>query len=167
MAATASLKRRPLPADKRNVSFDETTTMLPLRAAKAYSKIGVETGVAAASPHSLILMLYDGATQAIADAKRHLEAGETADKGRSVSRAISIIDEGLKGCLDANAGGEIAAHLADLYDYMCRRLLLASLKDDAAGFDEVVRLIEALRSAWATIARAPAPSQPVPRLASV
>ena len=167
MAASASLKLRRSNADKRDVSFDKTTTMLRSSAAKAYSKIGVETGVAAASPHSLILLLYDGATQAIADARRHLEAGATADKGRAVSRAISIIDEGLKGSLDANAGGEIAAHLADLYDYMCRRLLLASLKDDAAGFDEVVRLIEALRSAWATIARAPAASPPAPRLAPV
>ena len=167
MATTARLKPSATRADKRSSRSIERLEMQPQRAAKAYSKIGVETGVAAASPHSLILMLYDGATHAVRDARRHLEAGETADKGRAVSRAISIIDEGLKGCLDANAGGEIAAHLADLYDYMCRRLLLASLKDDAAGFDEVVRLIEALRSAWATIARAPVPPQPVPRLASV
>lgn len=129
--------------------------MLPLRAAKAYSQIGVETGVAAANPHSLILMLYDGAKQAIADARRHLESGAIAEKGRAVSRAISIIDEGLKGCLDTRAGGEIAGHLGELYDYMCRRLLLASLKNDRAGFDEVARLIDELRGAWATIARSP------------
>ena len=141
--------------------------MLPLRAANAYSRIGVETGVAAANPHSLILMLYDGAAQAVADATRHLCAGSVADKGRAVSRAISIIDEGLKACLDPNAGGEIAAQLAGLYDYMCRRLLLASLKDDRAGFDEVARLIDELRGAWATIARAPEPSANAARLAPV
>ena len=129
--------------------------MRPLSAAKAYSTIGVETGVAAASPHSLIVMLYDGALQAIADARRHLDARAPADKGRAVSRAISIIDEGLKGCLDRAAGGDIASQLAGLYDYMCRRLLLASLKDDRAGFDEVARLLNELRSAWATIAAKP------------
>jgi flagellar protein FliS len=138
--------------------------MLPLRAAKAYSQIGVETGVAAANPHSLILMLYDGAMQAIAEARRHLEAGAVPEKGRAVSRAISIIDEGLKGCLDASAGGEIAAQLGSLYDYMCRRLLLASLKDDRAGFDEVARLLDELRGAWATIANASAPAAPAPLL---
>lgn len=141
--------------------------MQPQRAAKAYSQIGVETGVAAASPHSLILMLYDGARAAIADAKRHLAAGAIPEKGRAVSRAIAIIDEGLKGCLDAGSGGAIAAHLADLYDYMCRRLLLASLKDDDAGFDEVARLIDELRGAWATIAAAPAPNEAPARLATV
>jgi flagellar protein FliS len=133
--------------------------MLPLRAAKAYSQIGVETGVAAASPHSLILMLYDGATQAIADARRHLDTGAIADKGRAISRAISIIDEGLKGCLDP-AGGEIAASLSQLYDYMCRRLLLASVKNDRNGLDEVARLLDELRGAWATIARSPADNAP-------
>jgi flagellar protein FliS len=128
--------------------------MRPLSAAKAYSTIGVETGVAAASPHNLILMLYDGALQAIAEAVRHLDARAVADKGRAVSRAIGIIDEGLKGCLDRAQGGEIATHLHELYDYMARRLLLASLKDDRAGFDEVARLLTELRGAWATIASA-------------
>lgn len=129
--------------------------MLPLRAAKAYSQIGVETGVAAANPHSLILMLYDGAIQSTHDAMRHLDTGAIADKGRAVTRAVAIIDEGLRGCLDTKAG-EIASHLASLYDYMCRRLMLASLRNDRDGFAEVARLLTELRGAWATIADAPA-----------
>ncbi len=124
--------------------------MLPLRAARTYSQIGVETGVADANPHGLILMLYDGAKQAIAEAGSHLAAGRIADKGRAMSRAISIIDEGLKGCLDPSSG-DIAAQLSQLYDYMCRRLLLASLKNDRAGLDEVSNLLDELRGAWAKI----------------
>lgn len=135
--------------------------MLAVRAAKAYTQIGVETGVAGASPHGLILMLYDGARQAIADARGHLDAGRVADKGRSMSRAISIIDEGLKGCLDP-AGGDIAAQLSQLYDYMCRRLLLASLKNDRAGLDEVSKLLEELRGAWARIDPLAASSKAAP-----
>jgi flagellar secretion chaperone FliS len=126
-------------------------------------------GVAGASPHSLILMLYDGAKQAIAEAGGHLEAGRIAEKGRSMSRAIAIIDEGLKGCLDP-AGGEIAAQLSQLYDYMCRRLLLASLKNERAGLDEVSQLLDELRGAWAKTdqlsASAPLPTDPL-RLAPV
>ena len=124
--------------------------MLPLRAARTYSQIGVETGVADANPHGLILMLYDGAKQAIAEAGTHLAAGRIADKGRAMSRAIAIIDEGLKGCLDPSSG-DIAAQLSQLYDYMCRRLLLASLKNDRAGLDEVSSLLDELRGAWAKI----------------
>ena len=144
--------------------------MQPLRAAQAYSQIGVETGVAAASPHSLILMLYDGALQAIAQARGHMAAGRIAEKGRELTRAIAIVDEGLKGCLDASSG-DIAEQLSGLYDYMCRRLMLASLKNDSAGLDEVVRLLGELRAAWATIdpaAPTPAPAAPQPlRLATV
>jgi flagellar protein FliS len=142
--------------------------MLPLRAAQAYSQIGVETGVAAASPHNLVLMLYDGATQAIAEARGHLAAGRVADKGRAMARAIAIVDEGLKGCLDP-AGGEIAAQLAQLYDYICRRLLLASLRNDVAGLDEATRLLAELRGAWAKIDPTAPPQRatPQPQLAPV
>lgn len=129
--------------------------MLAMRAANVYSQIGVETGVAAANPHRLILMLYDGAKQAIAEARRHLDGGRIPEKGRAMSRAIAIIDEGLKGCLDP-AGGDIAAQLAQLYDYMCRRLLLASVKSDRAGLDEVTHLLDELQGAWEKIAPVPA-----------
>ena len=129
--------------------------MLPFRAAKAYSQIGIETGVASASPHRLILMLYDGATQAIAEARGHLEAGRIPEKGRSMSRVIAIIDEGLKGCLDP-AGSDIGAQLSQLYDYMCRRLLRASLNSDRAGLDEVTHLLNELRGAWVRIDPSPA-----------
>jgi flagellar protein FliS len=124
--------------------------MFPNRAAQAYTRIGAETGVAAADPHRLILMLYDGALAALAEARNHLAHGDIAQKGKSLTRAIAIIDEGLRGSLDAN-GGEIAGHLADLYDYMNRRLLLASLRNDVAGFDEVAALLRELRGAWAGI----------------
>lgn len=135
--------------------------MLALRAARAYTQIGVETGVAGASPHSLILMLYDGAKQAITEAGVHLAAGRVAEKGRAMSRAIAIIDEGLKGCLDPG-GGDIAAQLSQLYDYMCRRLLLASLKNERAGLDEVSQLLDELRAAWAKIDPLAASQPPVP-----
>ncbi|MCL4760993.1 MAG: flagellar export chaperone FliS, partial [Burkholderiales bacterium] len=120
--------------------------MFASRAAQAYSQIGVETGVAAASPHQLIVMLYDGALDAIAQARGHLAAGRIADKGRALTRAIAIVDEGLRACLDP-AGGEIAAHLAELYAYMCRRLLLAGANNDAAALDEVTALLAELRGA--------------------
>ena len=133
--------------------------MQPHRAAKAYTQIGVETGVASANPHSLILMLYDGAKQAITEAASHLDAGRIAEKGRAMSRAIAIIDEGLKGCLDPS-GGDIAAQLSQLYDYMCRRLLLASLRNERAGLEEVAQLLDELRGAWSKIDPLVSPAAP-------
>jgi flagellar protein FliS len=107
--------------------------------------------VAAASPHRLILMLYDGAIRAIGDAGAHLAAGRIADKGAAISKAIGIIDEGLKASLDRTKGGAMTEQLHELYDYMNRRLLLASLRNDSGGLVEVAGLLTELRGAWAAI----------------
>jgi flagellar protein FliS len=126
--------------------------MGPVNAAKAYAQIGVETGVHAADPVKLVLMLYDGALLAITDAQRHMAAGGIAAKGQAVSRAISIIDGGLKVSLDTTRGGAIATQLFELYEYMGRCLLLASLRNDPAGLTEIADLLRELRSAWAELA---------------
>jgi flagellar protein FliS len=126
--------------------------MVAVHAAQAYARIGLETGVAAASPQRLIVMLYDGALAALAEARAHIIAGRTAQKGRAIGKAISIVDEGLKAALDVGQGGEIARSLMQLYDYVSRRLLIANLRDDVALIDEANQLLTELRGAWATLA---------------
>lgn len=150
--------------------------MVPGNAAQAYARVGIETGVHAADPVKLVIMLYDGAILAVSDAQRHLTAGRIADKGHAISKAIGIIDGGLRASLDTARGGAIAKQLNDLYDYMGRRLLLSSLRNDASGFEEVARLLRELRSAWSDLANFGAPAlaaaraqssvQPQPRVAS-
>ena len=133
--------------------------MVAVHAAQAYARIGLETGVAAASPQRLIVMLYDGALDALAEARVHIQAGRTAQKGRALGKAISIVQEGLKAALDVGQGGDIARSLMELYDYIGRRMLLANLRDDVALIDESTRLLTELRAAWATLAeRQPAPA---------
>ncbi|HSV20206.1 MAG TPA: flagellar export chaperone FliS [Casimicrobiaceae bacterium] len=126
--------------------------MVAVHAAQAYARIGLETGVAAASPQRLIVMLYDGALAALAEARAHIAAGRTAQKGRAIGKAISIVDEGLKAALDVSQGGDIARSLMQLYDYVSRRLLIANLRDDVALIDEANQLLTELRGAWATLA---------------
>ncbi len=140
--------------------------MFPQRAAQAYAQIGLETGVAAASPHRLVLMLYDGALKAIAEAMDHAVTGNVAGRGAALSRALSIIDEGLKTSVDVAAGGVIARHLVDLYDYMTRRLLLASIRNDAPMMGEVAGLLRELREAWASIDQPAAAVATAPSYAS-
>lgn len=127
-------------------------------ALNTYKNVGLESGVAAADPHKLILMLYQGALLAIASAKNQMMRKQIAAKGASISKAIKIIDEGLKACLDVKAGGEIGKNLFDLYDYMNQRLLIANLKNDTAILDEVSGLLGELKSAWESIRPAAAPS---------
>ncbi|MFS8977065.1 flagellar export chaperone FliS [Cupriavidus necator] len=125
--------------------------MFARQAASAYAQVGVQTGAMSASPHKLITMLYDGARAAIARARFHLEGGNVAERGNAISKAIDIIDNGLRAVLDHEAGGEISANLESLYEYMVRRLMLANLRSDAALLAEVDALLESLASAWAQI----------------
>lgn len=118
--------------------------------AGAYRTVGVETGVAAASPHQLVAMLFDGFNTAIAEARNALAQGRIEAKCSALIRALRIVDEGLKAPLDA-AGGELTQNLSSLYAYVSLRLTQANLNNDAAALDECVRLMEPVRSAWLAI----------------
>jgi len=65
-----------------------------------------------ANPIELVLMLYDGALVAIRLAAGHLKSRPHADKGAALSKAISIVDNGLKASLDHTWAGEIAGPIA-------------------------------------------------------
>lgn len=121
------------------------------KAIDAYAQVGVETGVAAADPHKLILMLFDGTHAALCAARLAITRNEVAAKGAAISKAIAIIDGGLKASLDVKAGGVLAENLSSLYDYMLNRLLAANLRNDVNLVDEVSRLLDELRGAWAQI----------------
>ena len=113
----------------------------------AYANVGMETGVVAASPHKLIVMLFDGALVALNAALSGIRSGNIAEKGKSISKAIMIIDSGLRAALDKKAGGEIAEGLDSLYEYMSGRLLTANINNDPAIVEEVQRLLIELRDA--------------------
>lgn len=119
--------------------------------ASAYANVGVETGVMAASPHKLITMLFEGAIAALSAALVHMEAKSIAAKGTAISKAISIIDNGLRASLDKNVGGEIADNLDALYTYMSDRLLQANLNNSPESVREVITLLADLKGAWEAI----------------
>lgn len=121
------------------------------RGASAYAKIGVETGVSSSSPHELIVMLFDGALISLAYAQQHMKAGNISEKGRSISKTIDIIENGLRASLNRDAGGDIASNLDALYSYMNSRLVEANLKNDMMLLEEMHRLLSDLKSAWEAI----------------
>lgn len=123
--------------------------------ANAYANVGVETGVMAASPHKLIVMLFEGALAALSSALVHMKARRIADKGKAISKAINIIDNGLRASLDKEVGGEIALNLDALYSYMSERLLQANLNNAPETIEEVMKLLGDLKGAWESIAPAP------------
>ncbi len=115
-----------------------------------YQQVCAHGGVAASDPHQLILLLMNGALDAIAVAKGHMRRGEIAEKGMNISRAISIID-GLRGSLDHEVGGTLVVQLDELYRYMGQRLLQANIKENPEWLDEVSSLLREIKEAWEQI----------------
>ncbi|MBV1777161.1 flagellar export chaperone FliS [Burkholderiaceae bacterium DAT-1] len=117
-------------------------------AAGRYAEVELATRVASASPHQLIIMLYEGAIQSVMQARTHMQAGQQQEKGLAIKRAMSIIEEGLRLSLDKNAGGEIAQNLDDLYTWMTFRLFFGNAQNDEEKLNEVLTLLGTLKSAW-------------------
>ncbi|MEN3753936.1 flagellar export chaperone FliS [Mangrovibacter yixingensis] len=115
---------------------------------KAYQQVGLESAVMSASPHQLIVLLFDGALSALIKAKFFISQGEIEKKGAALSHCINIIDSGLKAGLDLEDADELTLNLASLYDYMTRRLLHANLHNDVAAIEEVERLLTNIADAW-------------------
>ena len=116
----------------------------------AYSSAAAHGGVAAADPHKLIVMLMDGAIERIRAAQSSIQRGDIAEKAQLIQRAVAIIGE-LHASLDVSAGGQIAANLSALYEYMTRSLLKATVDNKTEMLEEVARLLHDLRSAWVAI----------------
>lgn len=119
--------------------------------AQMYNQIHLDTGVSQADPHRLIMMLFDGADKLFIAADSAMQSGDIAAKGEAISRAIRIIDEGLRAVLDPQ-GGEIADNLRLLYDYMLNQLLLANLRNDRTILGEVRSLLKEVNDGWSSIA---------------
>lgn len=127
----------------------------PMHATRAYRDIGVETGAASAAPVQLILMLYDGGIDALTQALAQVQPKDRNARQAAITRAVRIVDEGLLASLD-DSGGGITQQLRELYGYMTRRMLAASLGADPAPLAEVRTLLKDLRGAWHELAQAPA-----------
>ena len=119
--------------------------------AKAYAQVGLETGINSASPHGLIVMLYEGAIEAIRKAKIYLEMQNIEMKTKSVDKALRIIKDGLTASLDVNAGGALAQQLLSLYDYIGKELILANAQNSPERMDTCIAVLDDLRTAWLEI----------------
>lgn len=119
--------------------------------ASAYSHVHLQTAVDGADPHRLVALLLDGAMGAIASAVNAMERRDIAAKGQAISRAVGIIDEGLRATLDRQAGGPVAQTLDDLYACVLLRLTEANLRNDAALLRQCSALLAPLREAWSAI----------------
>lgn len=125
--------------------------MNPYQAAQNYSSVKTQTNIVDASPHRLIQMLFEGALERIAQAKGAMLQNQIARKGELIGKAVNIVG-GLQGSLNDKEGGQLAANLDGLYDYIIRRLSKANYDNDPAALDECGRLLGELKAGWDAIA---------------
>ena len=110
----------------------------------------LEAEVLGAAPVKLLHMLYRGALDAVAAARRHLAAGEIAPRSRQIQKAWDIVQE-LVQSLDREQGGKLAGQLAALYVYMQGRLMEANSQQADAPLAEVETLLGTLAEAWLSV----------------
>jgi flagellar protein FliS len=106
-----------------------------------------------------IVMLYDGAMQALSRAKSAIAEGRIEERCSLVNKAHAIV-HGLQCQLDFAAGGEIARLLDGYYAYLLGRMTQVNIKNDPAICDELVDRLREMRESWATIARSGAEPAP-------
>lgn len=126
--------------------------MNAMAAMRQYQNVNTQAQAVDASPHRLIQMLFEGGLTRIAQARGAMERGQTAQKGELIGKAIGIVG-GLREGLDLQQGGELAANLDSLYQYMVARLLEANVKNKAEPLDEVAGLLREVKTGWDAIAQ--------------
>jgi len=124
----------------------------PRRHARAYANMALETRVLGANPSQLISLLFEGALAALTKAQLYLEKGRVAERGAMISRAIEIIDGGLKSSLnhdlDSRAGQALAQQLAHSYDVIMAHLLHANLHADGQRLALGRQMLATLHEGW-------------------
>jgi len=124
--------------------------MNAMAALKQYQTVNTHAQAMEASPHRLIQMLMEGGISRLAQAKGAMERNQTALKGELIGKAIGIIG-GLREGLDLQQGGEVAANLDSLYEYMVARLVEANVQNEPDILDEVAALLRNVKAGWDAI----------------
>lgn len=114
--------------------------------ARAYLTTQVET----TSQGELLIMLYEAAIKFLKRAKEEIERKDYAKKGIYISKAMAIIHE-LVESLNKEKGGEITPNLLSLYQFCTSQLVRANIRLDTKRIDDVIRILDGIRSAYAQV----------------
>lgn len=111
--------------------------------AASYKRNQIET----ATPEEILIMLYEGAIRFLVLTKKAKEENDLEKFHVNIIRAQHIIREFMHS-LDLEIGGEMAANLYNLYEYLHYRLVQANLKKEVEVVDEVLDHLRKLKTTW-------------------
>jgi flagellar protein FliS len=124
--------------------------MNAIAALSQYGKIKNDTQTSYASPHQLMLMLFDGAIESMSFTIGAIENNNFELRSKQSTRSITIIN-GMRDCLDMETGGELADNLYSLYQYMAQELFRASFKNDVDTIKNIQTMLKDIRGSWEKI----------------
>ena len=118
-----------------------------------YQHSDLSIQAAAANPHQLVLMLFNGLMDELVRAKSHITARRFERKAQSINKCIDILNA-LTSALDFDKGGELALSLANLYDYCVYRLYDASHNLSVENIEEVEVILGNIQDGWEKMGQA-------------
>ena len=124
--------------------------MNAIAALAQYGQIKNDAQTSYASPHQLMLMLFDGAIEAMSMTVGAIQNKNFEVRSKQNTRSITIIN-GMRDCLDMEAGGDLANNLYSLYQYMAQELFKASFKNDADTIQNIQTMLKDIRESWEKI----------------
>lgn len=127
--------------------------------ARCYKRRQIES----ATPAQLVVLLYEGAIDHLnrAELVYGEEGPERIEKFHNHLIACQNIVTELTVSLDMDRGGDIAANLFRLYDFMNHQLIEANLKKELEPIHEVKKLLTTLRAAWVDVADKESTNKPI------
>ncbi len=114
----------------------------------AYRDVDIHTRSVQPDQYELVVLMFEGVLESVMRAKGAIQQADTPTKIAEINRAMRILQEGLRTSLDLENGGELAANLANLYDYCVMRLTQANASNSIDMLDEVANLIKPVAEAW-------------------
>ena len=124
--------------------------MNAIAALAQYGQIKNDTQTTYASPHQLILMLFDGAIESMSLTIGAIQQKNFEVKSKQNTRAITIIN-GLRDCLDIDSESDLANNLYSLYQYMAQELFRASFKNEVDTIQNIQYMLKDIRGSWEKI----------------
>lgn len=115
---------------------------------KAYHSDAIENKVMSATPGQLIVILYEELIACLNQSIYGIVSNQPEVRQKNLSKAVSIISDGLRASLDVNKAPEIGGNLLELYNYFESTLVKANAEKSVEKINEVLVLAKELKDAW-------------------
>ena len=116
-------------------------------ALSAYTNVDVQTKTSTEKPQELISLLFQKACVLMRQSQEQLKREDNQGFNDSTSHAMQIV-LGLRGVLDLENGGELAAQLYETYTSIAAALFKARAELDASSIEKLYVALSELKEGW-------------------